>query len=104
MFVIKQLEATYNCTATSRLTPSCGVNYGLWQPLSLYYRSHLSNPSKDCLTPSKTAIQGLFLALSRLCQPRRALYRCEQQNLPLESIMPFLVAEYLHKRILFLLG
>jgi hypothetical protein len=95
---------TSNYPATRRLTPSCGVNDGLRQPLSLYYRSRLSNPSKDCLTPSKTTIQYLFLALSRLCKHIPVLYRCEQQNLPLESIMQILVAEYLHKCILFLAG
>jgi hypothetical protein len=53
---------------------------------------------------TKTTIQGLFLALSRLCQPIPALYRCEPQNLPLESIIQILVAAYLHKCILFLLS
>ena len=84
--------------------PSCGVNDGLRQPLSLYYRSHPSNPSKDRLTPSKTTIRCLFLALGCLCQPIPALYRCEQQNLPLWGIMQILVVAYLHKCMLFLLG
>ena len=74
---------TYNCTSTRRLIPSCGVYDGLRQPLSLYYRSWPSNPSKDCQTPSKTTIRCLFLALHRLCLPIPALYRCEQQSLPL---------------------
>ena len=74
---------TSNCTATRRLSPSYGVYHGWRQPLSLYYRSHPSNPSKDCQTPSKTTMRCLFLALRRLCLPIPALYRCEQQNLPL---------------------
>jgi hypothetical protein len=51
---------TYNCTATRRLIPSCGVYDGLRQPLSLYYRSWLPNPSKGRLTPSKTPMRRLF--------------------------------------------
>ena len=69
-----------------------------------YYGSRLSNPSKDCLTPSKTTIRCLFLALSRLCQVIPGLYRCEPHKLPPQSIMQILVAEYLHKCILFLSG
>src|SRR5262245_60408915 len=49
-------------------------------------------------------MQRLFLALRRLCQPIPALDRCAQQPLPLESIMQSLVAEHLHKCILFLPG
>src|SRR5215831_4840916 len=79
----QRLSATSNCTATRRLSRSCSVYDGLRQPLSLYYRSWPSNPSKDCQTPSKTTMRCLFLALRRLCQPIPALYRCEQQNLPL---------------------
>ena len=93
--------STSNYPATRRLTPSCGVNDGLRQPLSLDYRSHPSHPRKDCLPPSQTTMQGLFLALSRFGQPIPALDRCEPQYLPLESIMPFLVVEYLYKCLLF---
>ena len=74
---------TSNYTATRRLSHSYRVYHGWRQPLSLYYRSHPSNPSKDCQTPSKTTMRCLFLALRRLCLPISALYRCEQQNLPL---------------------
>jgi hypothetical protein len=95
---------TYNYAASSRLIPSCEVHYGLRQPLSLYYRSRLSNPSKDCLTPYNTTIRRLFLALSRLCQVLPALYRCEPHNLPPQSIMQILVAGHLYKCILFLSG
>ena len=46
--------------ATSRLSPSYGVYDGWRQPLSLYYRSWLSNPRKGRLAPSKTTMQRLF--------------------------------------------
>jgi hypothetical protein len=95
---------TYNCAATRSLILSYGVYDGLRQPLSPYYRSRLSNPRKGRLAPSKPTIRGLFLALHRLCQPIPALYRCEQHNLPLWGLIQILVAECLHKCILFLLG
>ena len=69
-----------------------------------YYRSRLSNPSKDCLTPSKTSTKCLLLALGRLCQAIPGLYRCKQHNLPPQSIMQILVAGYLHKCLLSLSG
>jgi hypothetical protein len=43
-----------------RLILSCGEYDGLRQPLALYYRSWLSNPSKDCLPPSNPLMQRLF--------------------------------------------
>src|SRR6266702_4112840 len=87
---------TYSCTATRRLILSYGVYDGLRQPLSLDYRSHPSNPSKDRLTPSKTTMRCLFLALRRLCQHIPALYRCEQHNLPPEGIMQILVERFVN--------
>src|SRR6266566_3178303 len=56
---------TCNCTATRRLIPSCGMHYGFRQPVSLCYRSHPPNPSKDRLTPSKTTMRCLFLGSRR---------------------------------------
>ena len=44
----QRLSATYNCTATRRLSPSYGVYYGSWQPLSLI-------TALSCLTLAKTA-------------------------------------------------
>ena len=51
---------TYNCTSTRRLILSCGVYDGWRQPLPLYYRFWQSNPSKECLPPSKNTIRRLF--------------------------------------------
>ena len=45
---------------SSYLSRSYGVYDGWRQPLSLYYRSRLSNPRKGRLAPSKTTMQRLF--------------------------------------------
>jgi len=44
---------TSNCAATRRLIPSCGVNYGLRQPLSLF-------TALGCITLAKTALRRVI--------------------------------------------
>ena len=51
----QRLSATSNCRATRRLIPSCGVNYGFRQPLSLF-------TALGCLTLAKTALRRLIPA------------------------------------------
>jgi hypothetical protein len=51
---------TIHCTATHRLIPSCRGELRLSAAFVTYYRSQLSNPSKDCLTPSKTSTRYFF--------------------------------------------
>jgi hypothetical protein len=67
----QRLSATYNCTATSLLIPSCGVYDGWRQPLPLFTALVL-------LTLAKTALRLLIPAWSAFFWPRAAfvsLYR-----------------------------
>jgi hypothetical protein len=101
---LERRSRTNNCAATRRLTASCKGVLRRSAACVTYSRSRQSNPSKDCLTPSKTRMRCLFLALSRLCQALPGLYRCEPHKLPPQRIIQILVAEYLHKCIRFLCG
>ena len=93
----QRLSATYNCAATSRLTPSCGGILRLAAAFVTFCRSHPPNPSKDRLTPSNVSTRCLFLASGRLCQAMSALYRYEQHNLPMRGLMQILIVGNLRK-------
>jgi hypothetical protein len=60
---------TYNCTSTSRLTPSCGVYYGFRQPLSLCTALGCITLAKTvlrCLIPVRDAFSWPWAAFARL--------------------------------------
>ncbi len=91
--VMQMRSPTYNCTATRRLTPSCGVYDGLRQALSLF-------AALGCLTLAKTAwrrlipvldvffwhraafarLYRLYTDASSIIYLYRLLYRCWLQN------------------------
>ena len=79
--------------------------YDGWrQPLSLYYRSWLSNPRKSRLAPSKTTMQRLFWPGAAFASIDRVYTAASNKLYLCGGIIQILLAEYLHKCILFLPG